>query len=346
EILSLEKTRYEETLIKGERIAKQKLKEYRAIGKMPLDASIKIYDSHGIPPEVIVEIASESGDGVAVDIPDDFYSQVAKMHAEEKKGEVDPVVVSQKERTKTLPKTLKLYYDKPTETEFEATVLDTFDDFIVLDKTLFYPEGGGQPADTGFLTTFAGSDGPELRVEDVLSVDGVILHKVAGAANSIDKGASVRGRIDYQRRMAHVRHHSAAHIVLWAARTVLGGHVWQAGAQKGEDRSRIDITHFKRISREERSEIEMLANKMVMRNEVIGVHIEEKNEAEKKYGFCLYQGGVPASKEIRIVQLGAGEDVQACAGTHCSKTGEVGPIKILRTERIQDAYQFLIFSTS
>lgn len=344
EILSLEKTRYEETLIKGERIAKQKLNEYSAIGKMPLDASIKIYDSHGIPPEVIVEIASESGDGVAVDIPDDFYSQVAKMHAEEKKGEVDPVVVSQKERTKTLPKTLKLYYDKPTETEFEATVLDTFDDFIVLDKTLFYPEGGGQPADNGFLTAFAGSDGPELRVEDVLSVDGVILHKVAGAANSIDKGASVRGRIDYQRRMAHVRHHSAAHIVLWAARTVLGGHVWQAGAQKGEDRSRIDITHFKRISREERSEIEMLANKMVMRNEVIGVHIEEKNEAEKKYGFCLYQGGVPASKEIRIVQLGAGEDVQACAGTHCSKTGEVGPIKILRTERIQDGIERLWYS--
>ncbi len=88
----------------------------------------------------------------------------------------------------------------------------------------------------------------------------------------------------------------------------------------------------------------MLANKMVMRNEVIGVHIEEKNEAEKKYGFCLYQGGVPASKEIRIVQLGAGEDVQACAGTHCSKTGEVGPIKILRTERIQDGIERLWYS--
>jgi len=342
EILSLEKTRYEETLTKGERIVRQKAKESKAKGKMPLDTLIDLYDTHGIPPEFAAEIVTESGGDVVVDVPEDFYSQVAKMHAEEKKGEADPFVQSLKERTKSIPQTLKLYYDKPTTAEFDATVLDAFDDFVVLDKTLFYPEGGGQPADTGFLTPVSGED--NLKVVDVMSVDSVILHKIAGAANRIDKGASVRGSIDYQRRMAHTRHHSATHIVIWAARKVLGGHVWQAGAQKGEDKSRLDITHFKRISDAERSEIEMLANKMVMRNEVIGVHVEDKNEAEKKYGFCLYQGGVPPSKEIRIVRIGEDEDVQACAGTHCSKTGDVGPIKLLRTERIQDGIERLWYS--
>ena len=103
--------------------------------------------------------------------------------------------------------TEKLYWKNPYDEEFEAEIIGIKQDGVILDRTLFYPEGGGQPADTGFFATSAGSDGTELRVEEVLSVDGVILHKVAGAVNSIDKGALVHGRIDYQRRMAHARHH-------------------------------------------------------------------------------------------------------------------------------------------
>jgi len=125
---------------------------------------------------------------------------------------------------------------------------------------------------------------------------------------------------------------------------VLGEHVWQAGAQKGEKRARIDITHFKRISDTERREIETLANRMVMENKDIIARFEDRNEAERKYGFDIYQGGVPPGKKIRIVRIGADEDVQACAGTHCSKTGEVGPIKILRTERIQDGIERIEYS--
>jgi alanyl-tRNA synthetase len=117
---------------------------------------------------------------------------------------------------------------------------------------------------------------------------------------------------------------------------VLGSHVWQAGAQKGEKRARIDITHFKRISDAERREIELLANRMVMEDKEIRARFEDRKEAEQKYTFGIYQGGVPPGKAIRIVRIGEDEDVQACAGTHCAKTGEVGPIKILRTERIQD----------
>jgi alanyl-tRNA synthetase len=125
---------------------------------------------------------------------------------------------------------------------------------------------------------------------------------------------------------------------------VLGEHVWQAGAQKGEKRARIDITHFRRISDTERREIEMLANRMVMENKDIIAKFEDRNEAERKYGFDIYQGGVPPGEKIRIVRIGADEDVQACAGTHCSKTGEVGPIKILRTERIQDGIERIEYS--
>ncbi len=348
EIVSLEHRRYGETLSKGDRIVRQKAREWKQKGeqKIPLDTLINLYDTHGLPPEFVKEVATEQEAGIVqVDIPENFYSLVASMHSgaekeKEKNGDVEPFVEEMKEKTKTIPATKKLYYEKPSAVEFEATVLDVIDDSVVLDRTLFFPEGGGQPADTGVLTLK--DEGRALNVLDVQEMDGVILHKIENGG--ISKGAVVSGHIDVERRVAHTRHHSATHIVVCAARKVLGEHVWQAGAQKGEKRARIDITHFKRISNTERREIEMLANRMVMENKDIIARFEDRNEAERKYGFDIYQGGVPPGKKIRIVRIGADEDVQACAGTHCSKTGEVGPIKILRTERIQDGIERIEYS--
>ena len=358
EIVSLEKSRYDETLLKGERIIQQLAKEYKdkAERKIPLERLINLYDTHGLPPEFVKDVISnitdlKAGSEVNVDIPADFYTLVARMHSEERKGEVEPFVESMKEKTKGIPATIKLYYEEPSAVDFEATVLDVVSedlphdpasrpirdyDFVVLDKTLFFPEGGGQPADTGFLTLVpkGESSAASVKVVDVQEVEGVILHKIENG--KISKGAAVSGHIDTNRRIAHKKHHTATHIVVCAARKVLGDHVWQAGAQKGEKRARIDIAHFKRISDAERKEIEMLANKTVMENLEIRTSFMDRNDAEQKYGSHIYQGGVPIGKKIRIVRIGEDEDVQACAGTHLSKTGECGPIKILRTERIQD----------
>lgn len=332
EIVALEKSRYDETLLKGGRIVKQLAKQSKLKAqKIHLDKLIDLYDTHGLPPEFVSEVVSTQG--VAVDIPENFYSLVASMHGEEQKTALEPLLDGLKEKTQSIPATLKLYYEEPSAFDFDAVVLDSFDDFVILDKTLFFPEGGGQPADTGSLNLK--EENRTLKVQDVQEVEGVILHKIENSGG-ISKGSVVSGHIDAERRIAHTRHHSATHIVVCAARTVLGSHVWQAGAQKGEKRARIDITHFKRISDAERREIELLANRMVMEDKEIQARFEDRKEAEEKYKFGIYQGGVPPGKAIRIVRIGEDEDVQACAGTHCSKTGEVGPIKILRTERIQD----------
>jgi len=140
-----------------------------------------------------------------------------------------------------------------------------------------------------------------------------------------------------------MKHHTATHIVNGAARRVLGQHVWQAGSQKDVDKTRLDISHFKRISLEEMHRIERLANEAVIANIPVETMFLPRMEAERKYGFRLYQGGVVPGKEIRVVKTGDWE-VEACGGTHLKNTGEIGFIKILHTERIQDGVERLVYS--
>ncbi|WP_132059161.1 alanine--tRNA ligase [Halorussus amylolyticus] len=339
DIVRTEVEKYRETLEQGGRRVERLAKRYAEEGKpIPTDELVELYDSHGIQPDMVEEIASEFG--TEVEVPDDFYSLVASRHDG---GEAFEEEAEEDERLADLPKTDRHYYEDQYGTDFEAVVLDVFereDDGetvydIVLDQTMFYPEGGGQPSDRGVLTT----DDASAKVEDVQIRDGVILHRTD---EELDKGDIVRGKIDGQRRRRLMRHHTATHIVVHAAREVLGEHVRQAGAQKGVDSSRIDVRHYDRIDRETRNEIELVANEIVMENTTVQQEWPNRHEAEEEYGFDLYQGGIPAGMNIRLIHVA--EDVQACGGTHVRRTGDVGTIKITNTERIQDGVERLTFA--
>jgi alanyl-tRNA synthetase len=234
-----------------------------------------------------------------------------------------------------LPATEQLYYSDQYMKEFDAKVLKTTKDgFIVLDRTCFYPEGGGQPADHGFLLF----SGLTAEVVEVQKVGKVIVHKSTGSLPA--KGTVIRGMLDWERRYALMKAHTATHLINGAARRVLGEHVWQHGTQKGLEISRLDISHYRRLTPEEVHKIETLANQAVMAN----MHVETawltRNEAESRYGFRLYQGGAVPGKDIRVVKTG-NWDVEACAGTHLKNTGEVGFLKIVYTERVQDGVERL-----
>jgi alanyl-tRNA synthetase len=140
-----------------------------------------------------------------------------------------------------------------------------------------------------------------------------------------------------------MKNHTATHIVNGAARRVLGQHVWQFGTQKGINRSRLDISHYRRLTLEEIHKIETLANQVVLRNIPMETSWMPRNEAEKLYGFRLYQGGAIPGKKIRVVKSGDWE-VEACAGTHVKNTGEIGLIKIIHSERVQDGVERLDYS--
>jgi alanyl-tRNA synthetase len=335
EIVRSEVHKYSETLERGGRRVRQIAEEHaEREAPIPVETLVDLYDSHGIQPDMVESIAAEVG--AAVDVPDDFYSLVAERHsAPAAEAESDEATM----RLSELPQTERLYYDDPYGTEFEAMVLDVFEREegydVVLDQTMFYPEGGGQPPDLGTLVT----DNQTVNVTDVTREEDVILHRTDEDPGT---GDFVTGKIDVERRRRLMRHHTATHIVIHAARTVLGDHVRQAGAQKGVDSSRIDIRHYERLDRETVRTIERRANEIVTGNHLVHVEWPDRHAAEEEYGFDLYQGGIPAGQNIRLVHVE--EDVQACGGTHVSRTGEVGSIKILSTERVQDGVERLTFA--
>ena len=327
EILDQEEDKYAETLEKGKRMVKKTAERFKKEGKpIPLEEMVLLYDTHGIPPEIARDSAEEMG--VAVELPDNFYNLVAKKRI---KADADEAV-----KTALPGKTELLFYEHPFEQVFEASVLDVVDGMIILDRTLLYPEGGGQPADHGTLERA----GQVFNVVDVQKSGDVVLHKLSDPG--LARGDRVTGRVDMRRRLAHARHHTATHLVHDSAKRVLGKHVWQAGAQKSEDRARLDISHYKRITDEELKAIEMEANRRVMEMAPVDTKFLPRTEAEKLFGFELYQGGVPPGTQIRVVRVGT--DIEACAGTHVTNTGMIGAIKILRTERIQDGVERIEFA--
>ncbi len=335
DIVRTEERKYKKTLERGGRKVEQLADEYASSDEpIPISELIELYDSHGIQPDMVEEIATDRG--AIVSIPDDFYSLVASRHDDvTNAGDT----AEEDERLVDLPKTEKLYYDNQQRTEFEAIVLDVFERDegydVVLDQSMFYPEGGGQPADHGSLTT----DDVTAEVLDVQIRDDVILHHTD---RDPGKGEFVRGQIDIDRRHRLMRHHTATHIIGHATRQVLGDHIRQAGAQKGTASSRMDVRHYERITRQEVKQIEHIANQLVMENISVKQEWPHRNEAEKAHGFDLYQGGIPPGANIRLIHVG--DDVQACGGTHVSRTGEIGTIKVLKTEPVQDGVERIVFA--
>lgn len=323
-IVEVEADRYRKTLQKADAILQKELA--RGVTDQAL---LKLYTSHGIAPQMVEAAAAKRGQSVRV--PEDFYQRVTALHLSGEKVEkgLDVDVTG-------FPATRKLYYEDAMNQQMDAHVLGMVGSWAILDRTVFYPEGGGQPGDVGTLM----ADGDTRPVTDTQKVQDVILHQVSG---SLPVGATVRGAIDGERRQQLMRAHDATHILVGAARKVIGPHAWQAGAQKAVDVSRLDLAHFLPFTREEVAQIEAVANDVVAKALPMTAEVLPRSEAEGRYGFVIYQGGASPGKEVRIVTI-PGHDVEACGGTHHHNTREVGLIKIIRTERIQDGVNRLEFA--
>ena len=328
EILDIETKRFSDTLSKGEGLIKRILKEKQTIDAAAL---ITLYDTHGMPPEIVQNIAKK--EHVEFTIPKNFDSMIAELHSHEKPGGETSCV-----RT-DLPKTHLLYYDDHYMKEFDATVLwaqmTERGTETILDKTAFYPEGGGQPADKGFIL----SHGKEIPVTHVEKIGDSVVHVLARPVNV---GEKIHGMIDWDHRYALMKHHTGTHVVNGALRKLFGEHIWQAGSQLNPTEARFDFAHYKPISEDEIRKIEDQALLFIRQAVPVEKKVMKRNDAEKAYGFRLYQGGVPPGNLIRVLHIPK-IDVEACGGTHLNNTSEVEKVRILKAERIQDGVNRIVF---
>ncbi|USN45481.1 MAG: alanine--tRNA ligase [Candidatus Woesearchaeota archaeon] len=286
---------------------------------LDVETLVSLYDEKGISPDMIKEHFP------AFHIPETFFAKLAQRHETKEQA-----TATKKERTipgiEELPETEILYWGRADLVSFEATVLAVVDkEYVVLDKSAFYPTSGGQLHDLG---TVHGEE-----VLDVFKVGNIIVHKLKNT--KLEKGAIVTGEIDLDRRMQLAIHHTATHLLTGSCKRVLGRHVWQAGAAKTLEKARLDITHFDIPTKEELDKIESVANAAIQENLVVKKTVMPRALAENKYGFELYQGGAVPGKNLRIVEI-VGFDVEACGGTHLDTTGFIKKLTISKATKVQD----------
>ncbi len=337
--LQIEVEKYEETISKGSEVVLRLSKELSSQGirKIPTDQLVLLYDSQGLAPEIVQESAEKVG--VEVEVPENFLTLVAERHSKPTTSlEASSSEPEWEAKVKDLPGTRALYYDDAYQTGFQAKILARVaENAVVLDQTCFYPEGGGQPGDHGELRF----GDRKLKVTNVQKIGNTIVHFLD---QPIDQEIDlVEGEVDWQRRVNLMRHHTGTHALIGAARRVLGEHVWQAGAQKEVESSRLDITHYREITPKERERIERLVNQVILRDLPVQVAWMAREKAEAKYGYRLYQGGAVPGSKIRVVRI-QGWDAEACGGTHCKRTGELGVFKIEKAGKLQDGVERIIFS--
>ena len=343
-ILALEEERYVEMLRKGTNVIQTQLKSLaKDAAEIPDEHLFTMNDSHGLAPDMVITLARNAG-WDSVGLRTGFSAEMAERHARMAK-EAAKTSSSQGDALAVdmFSATHPLFYDTVYSPKFEANLLgcvsaadhgpDGSTHAVVLDATLFYPEGGGQEGDRGTLR----QNGVEVVVLDTQKVGEVIVHFTDGPLKGTE---SVEGQLDWKRRKQLMDHHTAVHIVGGAARRLLGPHIFQAGSHLTVESGRLDITHYHRLTRADLDAMEDMANHVL--SEVRQTEKTELNrrDADIVHGFDLYQGGAPKGDSIRILKI-ADHDIQACGGTHHDEPGQIGSIRIVRSSAVQDGVERL-----
>ena len=202
---------------------------------------------------------------------------------------------------------------------------------VVLDRTPFYAESGGQVGDTGTITTLRRA-APILDVRDTqYGIPGsVVVHDASCARGTIHVGDEVEAAIDEVRRDRIRRNHTATHILHWALREVLGAHVQQAGSLVAPDRLRFDFSHHDAVTPEQLAQVERLANAQVITDAPVRHYETTKAEAERIGAIAFF--GEKYGEIVRVLE--AGPSTELCGGTHVHALGFIGPIKIVSESSI------------
>ena len=334
-VIRVEEENFAKTIDGGLKIFNDMLSEHKAKGESTFSGAdaFKLYDTYGFPIDLTLEMVEEQG--MKLDEAE-FHKQMDEQRqrarkAREALGDLGWAGV---EFGKDVPETEFVGYDHTAiddakvvalvvENEQAEEVMPGVEAIVVLDKTPFYAEMGGQVADHGVIS----ADGVSFQVTDVQkNKGGKYMHTGKLTQGVLKVGDTVSASIDVKRRKAVMRAHSATHLLDKALRTVLGDHVHQAGSLVEEDRLRFDFTHFSALTAEELAKVSAMVNEAVLEGYDIHTDVLPIEEAKKKGAIALF--GEKYGDSVRVVDMGEGYSVEFCGGTHLDNTAKVGVFHI------------------
>ena len=330
-VLALEEERFDATIDQGLTILDGFITKAKGEGKNVLCGAdaFKLYDTFGFPIDLTREIAEENG--LSTDM-DEFNELMQEQKQRARNARASISGWQEKAKSFDIEKTEFLGYEK---TECEGKILAILDEngedvdeisegecSVILDKTTFYGEGGGQVGDTGVIS----NDGCDVTVNDTKKSDGVYIHICTVEGGKIKVGDTVKCQVNKQRREAIMRNHSAVHMLQAALRQVLGTHVEQAGSYVDEKIGRFDFTHFAALTKEEIARVEEIINANILLGTPIDTVETDIETARKSGAMALF--GEKYGKVVRMVKMGE-FSTELCGGTHLNNTAKAGLFKII-----------------
>jgi alanyl-tRNA synthetase len=343
ETLKLEETRFRATLARGLAILEDETRDLGPSGKLSGEVAFKLYDTFGFPLDLTQDALRARG--LTVDT-DSFATAMERQRAEARKawsgsGEAATETIWFGLREKLGATEFLGYETEAAEGVALALLKDGAEveslnagekGALILNQTPFYGESGGQVGDSGVVT---GAGFRAKVTETRKKLGDLFVHDVAIEEGALKRGMALELRVDHARRAAIRANHSATHLLHEALRMVLGDHVAQKGSLVAPDRLRFDIAHPKPISAAELSEVEDIANRIILQNEPVTTRLMGVDDAVASGARALF--GEKYGEEVRVVAMGTIEggdngarpySIELCGGTHVARTGDIGLVSI------------------
>ena len=337
-VIRTEEENFARTIDGGLKIFNEMLEGHKAGGETVFSGAdaFKLYDTYGFPIDLTIEMVEEQG--MTVDQKGfQQLMQEQKERARKAREALGDLGWAGVEFGKDVPETEFMGYENTSitgakvvalvvENEQAEELMPGVEGIVVLDKTPFYAEMGGQVADHGVIAK-SGEDGCLFQVTDVQkNKGGKYMHYGKVTEGVLKLGDTVSAQIDVPRRKSIMRAHSATHLLDKALRTVLGDHVHQAGSLVEPDRLRFDFTHFSAMTAEELGQVSAVVNEAVLEGYDIHTDVMPIEEAKKRGAIALF--GEKYGDTVRVVDMGEGYSVEFCGGTHLDNTAKVGVFHI------------------
>ena len=332
-IISVEEAKFASTIDQGEAIIQQYIEELKKDGKTLLDGEklFKLYDTYGFPPELTEEILLENGMKADTKGFDENMQRQKELARKGRKSSEDEAW----KETKSLVDVANTVFTGYDTLVDHGEILDMVGENglvteanaqqmveIFLDRSPFYPEGGGQSADAGVIS----NDSGKALVTSVTKKDGVLCHNCKIIEGNIKVGDKVQCQVDVAKRNCTARNHTATHLLQKALREVVGTHVQQSGSSVNESLLRFDFSHFEALTKEQINQVQTIVNDKI--NEFISTSTDEMTIEEAQASGAIALFGEKYSDKVRVVAVGDWSK-ELCGGTHVSNTGEIGAFKIL-----------------